>query len=312
MKKVSIIIPVFNTEKYIAKAVESIINQTYSNIELIIVDDASTDSTYQICENYAQRDNRIRLYKNNSNLGMMANWNKALDYVTGEYWGKLDADDWWDITFVEKCVSILDVQHETGMVCGRYVIVDENDNIDFSSEYQLPLEFQNQSTDFIWKVKQGPSGMFIPNLSQQGNGLIRTEVLTKLGKYTLLPAGDTEYYYRIGAHYKIFFIDELIHFHRVWSENFTRKHVLVAGKTEKNLFDVRSAIFDYYHINKLITAKEYRLFQKQNRYLYNRFLIADNRIRGNHRSFLLGIFENLTLFPFETLKFYFSRIFNRQ
>ncbi|MCB0513357.1 MAG: glycosyltransferase family 2 protein, partial [Bacteroidetes bacterium] len=95
MPEVSIIIPVYNTGKYIAKAVKSVLNQTFKDLELIIVDDASTDETYSICEEYAKNDDRVRLYKNERNLGMMPNWNNALQYITGKYWAKLDSDDWW-------------------------------------------------------------------------------------------------------------------------------------------------------------------------------------------------------------------------
>lgn len=307
---VSIIIPVYNTEKYIAKAIESVLNQTFSNFELILVDDASTDNTYTICEQYANNDNRVRLYKNEKNLGMMPNWNHAIEYITGKYWAKLDADDWWTETFIEDCHNIISKDENIGMVCGRYIYIDENDNIIPNSEYQLPNEYKNTSTDFTWRVKKG-NGLFVPTLAQQGNGLIRTDIIQKLGKYTLLPAGDTEFYFRIGAHYKIHFLDKLYHYHRIWNQNFTRTQVISSGKSERNLYDVKKAIFYYYYEQKKINQDEHTLLTKENNYEYNKFLIAKYRKERKYKQFISALLNNFVQFPTQTIKFYLSRIFKR-
>lgn len=310
MPEVSIIIPVYNTGKYIAKAVKSVLNQTFKDLELIIVDDASTDETYSICEEYAKNDDRVRLYKNERNLGMMPNWNNALQYITGKYWAKLDSDDWWQEDFIEDCYNIMSKDETIGMVCGRYLCIDEHDAIIPNSEYHLPDEFKNTATDFIWRVKKG-NDLFVPALAQQGNGLIRADILEKLGQYTLLPAGDTEFYFRIGANYKIHFIDRLCHYHRIWSQNFTRTQVISSGKLEKNLFDVRQAIFDYYVKVSKISNEEYLLFSRQNQYEYNKFLIVKHREENSYGNALNLLIRNFFLFPITTLKFYFSRIFKR-
>jgi glycosyltransferase involved in cell wall biosynthesis len=310
MPEVSIIIPVYNTEKYIGKAIESVLIQKFTDFELILVDDASTDSTYSICEQYTKKDKRIRLYKNEKNLGMMPNWNQALKYINGKYWAKLDADDWWEENFIQDCYNIISNDENIGMVCGRYIYINENDNIIPNTEYQLPNEFKNKSTDFTWRVKQG-NGLFNPALAQQGNGLIRTEIIQKFGAYTLLPAGDTEFYFRIGANYNIYFLDKLYHYHRIWSQNFTRTQVISSGKAEKNLYDVKQAIFDYYYKNKKISMEEYSLFIKENNYEYNKSRIAIYRNEKNYNQFLKTLLNNLITFPYKTINFYLSRIFNR-
>ena len=311
MDLISVIIPVYNTEKFIGKAIESVINQTYQNVEIIIVEDDSKDNTYNICKSYAEKDARIKLYKNEKNLGMMPNWNHALEYVKGKFWAKLDADDWWEQHFIEDCYNIISKDENVGMVSGRYVLIDENDQIIPNSEYQLPEQFKNASTDFIWKVKKGVYGMFEPNLAFQGNGLIRSEILQKLGNYTLLPAGDTEMYFRIGAHYKIYFLDKLYHYHRVWSSNYTRSQVLLLDKADKNMHDARKEIFDYYFKQNKITKSEFDLFTKQNQFEYNKFLVAKYRKQNNINEALKILGQNFKLFPIATLNFYLSRIFNR-
>jgi hypothetical protein len=97
------------------------------------------------------------------------------------------------------------------MVCRRYIYIDEIDAIIPNTEYQLPDEFKNTATDFTCRVKIGVYRIFSPSIAQQGKGLIRSDINEKLGKYTLLPAGDTELYFRIGAYNKIYFIDKLYH-----------------------------------------------------------------------------------------------------
>ena len=83
-KKLSIVVPVYNTREYLTQCVDSIINQTYSNIEIIIVDDASTDDTGAICESYL-KDKRVRVIHNSKNEGLVRSRKKGLDLATGEY-----------------------------------------------------------------------------------------------------------------------------------------------------------------------------------------------------------------------------------
>jgi len=96
---VSIIVPTYNTEKFIRETIESVQNQTYQNWEMILADDASTDQTVAIIEEYAQKDSRIKLFKLPENKGNGFARNTALEKATGKYMAYLDADDLW---FPEK------------------------------------------------------------------------------------------------------------------------------------------------------------------------------------------------------------------
>lgn len=95
MKKplVSVCIPAYNSSEYIADTIESILNQTYTNLELVVVDDCSKDNTAEIVEGYAARDSRVRLVRNEKNLGMTGNWTKAVRETKGEYVKLICADD---------------------------------------------------------------------------------------------------------------------------------------------------------------------------------------------------------------------------
>ena len=90
---ISILMTSYNREDFISEAIESVLNSTYKNFELIIVDDCSSDNTLQIAKNYANKDQRIRVYLNEKNIGDYPNRNKAASYAKGKYIKYLDADD---------------------------------------------------------------------------------------------------------------------------------------------------------------------------------------------------------------------------
>ena len=91
--KISVIMSVFNSEKYLKEAVDSILEQTFTDFEFIITDDCSTDSSLAILEEYAKKDNRIILLKNSENIGLTKNLNKMIDIAKGKYIARMDADD---------------------------------------------------------------------------------------------------------------------------------------------------------------------------------------------------------------------------
>lgn len=103
----SIIMPVFNTEKYLSKAINSILNQTFNDFELILIDDCSNDKSYDICKDYADNDARIKLLKNNINLGVAKSRNKALSIISGEYLTFVDSDDYVELNLLEVAYSKL-------------------------------------------------------------------------------------------------------------------------------------------------------------------------------------------------------------
>ncbi|WP_426483419.1 glycosyltransferase family 2 protein [Flavobacterium sp. 2] len=104
---VSIIVPTYNTEKFIRLTIESVQNQTYTNWEMILADDASTDKTVAIIEEFAQKDSRIKLFKSPENRGNGFARNTALEKATGKYIAYLDADDLWFPEKLEKQIEFL-------------------------------------------------------------------------------------------------------------------------------------------------------------------------------------------------------------
>lgn len=103
---VSVIIPVYNVEKYIRECLDSIVNQSYKNLQIILVDDGSTDNSGKICDEYAKKDSRITVV-HQENQGAGAAKNTGLDLIKGEYFSIIDSDDYIDLSMYEKMVSLM-------------------------------------------------------------------------------------------------------------------------------------------------------------------------------------------------------------
>lgn len=124
MSKVSIIMPVYNSEKYIDDTIKYVLSQTYEDFEFIIVNDGSMDSTQKICEEYAKKDSRIRLF-NNENGGVSRARNFAISKATGEYIRFIDADDKMEKDSLEILVDAIEKNDEIDIVIGKYFSNDQ-------------------------------------------------------------------------------------------------------------------------------------------------------------------------------------------
>lgn len=119
--KVSIIMGIYNCEKTLSEALESILNQTYDNWELIMCDDGSTDNTYQIAIDYSKRDKRIKVIKNEKNMGLARTLNNCLEISTGQYIMRHDGDDIMVKNRIEKQVQFM--QNHDCDACGSAAYV---------------------------------------------------------------------------------------------------------------------------------------------------------------------------------------------
>ena len=103
MSKVSVIVPIYNAEKYLHQCVDSILKQSYKDLEVVLCNDCSTDCSLAICQEYVQKDRRVRLINNEQNLGVYNNRLNSLNYLEGDYFFQVDADDWID----KDCIEIM-------------------------------------------------------------------------------------------------------------------------------------------------------------------------------------------------------------
>lgn len=111
MNKISIIVPVYNVEKYIDECVQSLVNQTYTNLEIILVDDGSTDKSGQKCDNWAKKDSRIKVIHQKNSGGARGGVISGVNASTGEYIAFLDSDDWFVPQTMETLLNILNAHN---------------------------------------------------------------------------------------------------------------------------------------------------------------------------------------------------------
>lgn len=124
---ISVLMPSYNAEKYIEAAIQSVVNQTVTDWELIIIDDQSQDASCEIIERFCAEDSRIRLYKNERNMGAAKSRNRGLDLCRGQYVALLDSDDVW---YPEKLAKQLELvkKVDADIVYCSYAIIDEEGN----------------------------------------------------------------------------------------------------------------------------------------------------------------------------------------
>jgi glycosyltransferase involved in cell wall biosynthesis len=132
MPRVSIGLPVYNGANYLAGSIDSIRNQTFTDFELIISDNASTDDTEALCRAYVHLDPRIRYFRQERNLGCALNSNFVFHQSTGEYFKWISHDDLHAPRFVEACVDVLDRQPDVVICCPKGILIDE-----FGSEIKM-------------------------------------------------------------------------------------------------------------------------------------------------------------------------------
>ncbi len=245
MAKISVIIPVHNTEKYLAKCLESAVNQTYKDIEIICIDDASTDNSLAVIKEYAQKDNRIKYESFEENKGVSSARNRGIDIAEGEYIYFLDSDDWLSPNYLE---IMLKTTEET-----KADIIMNRNMISFQNEKYFPFQFQQGQLKI-------PDNSFIDTIKDTHN--ISVGPCTKLFKRDFLKKYNIKFpdgyiYEDIFFHYATFAYANKVYFFK-GSEYFYRK---TEGSITSNMnsesgkvINVFSLVYDFYNERNLLNT----------------------------------------------------------
>lgn len=185
--KVSIGLPVFNAERFVAETIDSILAQTFEDFELIISDNASTDGTEKLCLRYAANDGRIRYVRSRENLGLAHNYNQTFRLASGEYFKWAAHDDVLRPTFLERCVESLERDPSLVMSYTQWAPIDEAGNPVRPNEIRYPA-WRADSPDpverfrFRFRVEPRPPSAIY--------GLFRSDVLRRTRLFRPTHGGD--------------------------------------------------------------------------------------------------------------------------
>ena len=202
--KISVIVPIYKVEDYLPQCIESIINQTYNNLEIILVDDGSPDKCPQICDEYAKKDNRIRVI-HKENGGLSSARNAGLDIATGDYIAFVDSDDYLDVLMYQTLMGVIDEYGVDVVVCDLFEINGEKLKT-YSTDTQKVCVLDNMNDIFSHFIKPIPK--------------IRFEVWNKLFKRSAI--GDVRF--KVGQIY------EDLHFDRnIFMKSLKVAHIDIPG-----------------------------------------------------------------------------------
>ncbi|EIF44085.1 glycosyl transferase family protein [gamma proteobacterium BDW918] len=163
LPKISVAMCTYNGERFLAEQLDSILNQTYKNIELVVVDDVSTDGTLRLLDEYAARDGRIRVIRNSENIGFVRNFEKAMGECSGEFIALADQDDIW---FPEKIETLYSEIGESWLIYSEVSPVDFEGNL-------LDISFPNVNR----LEGRCPLALMLNNCVTGHASLIRRELL---------------------------------------------------------------------------------------------------------------------------------------
>jgi glycosyltransferase involved in cell wall biosynthesis len=201
---VSVLMTSYNREKYIATAIESVLASTYTNLELIIVDDRSKDSTVSIANSYADKDDRVRVYVNEQNLGDYKNRNQAASYAKGKYIKYVDADDYIYPWGLQILVETLESFKEAG-----WGLCSIEQNID------RPFPFQLSPAEAYAYHYEGPGLFHKAPLS----AIIKKSCFDAVGGFSpIRMAGDFDMWHRLAQLYPVVLMPHGIVWYRKHSE----------------------------------------------------------------------------------------------
>jgi glycosyltransferase involved in cell wall biosynthesis len=224
--KVSIIIPNYNHVQYLEERIESVLNQTYQDFEIILLDDSSTDNSLQILSRYESHPKVSHFEVNQQNSGsVFKQWVKGIKLAKGEYIWIAESDDVAHSGFLEKMVDFAEQKNDFGLAFCKSNIIDENGN-----DTGKTFSFENNNPNFKIKGIDSVSEYLIKwMVIANASGVLFSKCAFKEIDYDKLVqfknTGDRYTYIQIGLKRSIFYIDESLNFYRAHNSNTTKKNI---------------------------------------------------------------------------------------
>jgi glycosyltransferase involved in cell wall biosynthesis len=232
---VSVGLPVYNGENYLAAAIESILAQTFTDLELIISDNASTDNTPNICQRYACQDPRVRYYRNALNQGAAWNFNRVIELAQGRYFRWVAHDDLCAPTHLERCVEVLDANASVVLCSPQTAVIDEEgklvlglgeEDVPYSQYAFQGLTPQQESRRVQYCQDPRPSQRYLGVLMYSVRcyeifGVMRTDVLRQTGGHRAYRGGEKVLLAELSLRGRFYEIPEVLFFSRWHAQRFS-------------------------------------------------------------------------------------------
>jgi len=239
--RVSIGMPVYNCERYVADAIDSHLRQTYTDFELVITDNASTDRSEEICRSYASRDPRIKYHRNPENIGAGGNFQRCFELSGGEYFRWTPSDDVVGPELLELCVEVLDRDPSVLVAYPRTRLIDGDGRIIGDYDENLHLMQERPSVRFREVLRR----LRLCNLQY---GLTRRKILGRTGLMRSYSGGDIPLILELALYGKFYEVPEHLFYRRM------HEGAASAMKSEKDvmaLYDPkkRESLFLYHWVH---------------------------------------------------------------
>ncbi|MBN1452608.1 MAG: glycosyltransferase family 2 protein [Anaerolineales bacterium] len=220
---VSIGLPVYNGEQHVRRALDSLLAQDYENFELIISDNASTDGTPAICQEYAARDRRIQYHRNEVNKGSVWNFNRAFELSSGKYFAWAGHDDWWESAFISKCAAALEKMSDA-VLC--YMLAEYEDQ----DGQHLDIMDSDISTYKLNRLERLHTVILRLRSAEAIFGLIRADALRQTTLTQDCFGSDKSLIYQLAILGHIIKVPEVLHHYRLVSKSW-EQYAIQIGKT---------------------------------------------------------------------------------
>ncbi len=213
--RVSIGVAVYNGEKYLAQTLDSLAAQIYADFEVIISDNASTDSTPEICRRYVEADKRFHYHRNAVNLGVAPNYNRVFELSSGEYFKWADYDDVLHPEFLQRCVHVLDQNPDVALCYCKVNIIDETGAL-----HDIHDPGPDTSSDRSYERFRNL--IRFPELAIQSMGLFRSSIVRQTPLHGSYPSSDEVFLAEIALRGRYYEIQDRILDVRLHPEQSTR------------------------------------------------------------------------------------------
>ncbi|MBR6098425.1 glycosyltransferase [bacterium] len=277
MPKVSIIIPVYNTSKYLEKCLNSLINQTLKDIEIICVNDGSTDNSLSILEKYAQKDPRV-IIRNQKNAGQSSARNNGIKIASGDYIGFIDSDDFVDLNFYEKLYNAA-TENNSDISCATIIRKRPN-----SEKYRV--YYSNE--DVFIGLKEKLQACNIPKCCYVWNKIYKTTLVK-------------DYPFKEGVYFEdILWIPEIIkqsnkivsvpntnYYYVVNSGSTVKKN---SSKKQTDSYNAKKYIIKFFDENGIKLSQKERTITKSINYLFNIPIMKVKEYGNTEKFYLFGCF----------------------